>query len=455
MRAVDPAGNVGDPVSVTWTLLGPPETILDSGPAAVTGDTTATFTFSADVPGSTFTCSLDGGAFLPCASPAEFFDLGGGAHTLSVVATSPAGFADETPAEYAWVVEAPADTTPPAATITSGPAAVTLATAATFAFTANEVGATFQCSLDVGSFATCTAPHTVDGLAEGEHTIAVRAVDAAGNVGLAVGYTWTVDGPPETVIGSGPDGQTEATTATFEFTADEAGSTYTCWLDGAEAPCVSPVTYTGLAVGEHVFASGDGCRGNQQPDWVDYEWIVVAVVPPETTITAGPTGTTTDAAATFSFAASETSSSNAPSMRRPSPPAARRSPTRRWASARTPSRCAPSTPRRRSIQTPATTTWTIAAPAPTCTATTLTLTASADSWIRREPRRRTREPTRTSKVTSKSGGNTRTLVTIPDRNHPRRMRGRVGDAPRLWLDSYRNGRTLQALPVSGTWSERV
>ena len=43
----------------------PPDTPILSGPPAFTNDPTPTFTFTSTEPGSTFTCSLDGGAFIP------------------------------------------------------------------------------------------------------------------------------------------------------------------------------------------------------------------------------------------------------------------------------------------------------------------------------------------------------------------------------------------------------
>ena len=60
-------------------------------------------------------------------------------------------------------------------------------------------------------------------LADGRHTFQVRATDAAGNVGAGASYAWTVDTvAPTTTIDSGPDDPTNQTSATFEFSADEA-----------------------------------------------------------------------------------------------------------------------------------------------------------------------------------------------------------------------------------------
>jgi hypothetical protein len=78
----------------------------------------------------------------------------------------------------------------PAATI--GGVQVTGATArVTFSSTAGDV-ARFECSLDGGAFATCASPREFTGLSAGAHTIAVRAIDRAGNAGTAVAQGFTV-----------------------------------------------------------------------------------------------------------------------------------------------------------------------------------------------------------------------------------------------------------------------
>src|SRR5439155_1992398 len=118
---------------------------------------------------------------------------------------------------------------------------------ATFTFTSNEQGSTFKCSLDGGSFSTCTTPKTFTWRADGSHTFKVEAIDPAGNTGTPVASTWVIDATKPTVtITSGPSNPTTQTTATFTFTASES-VTFTCQMDsGTPATCTSPKTYTGL-----------------------------------------------------------------------------------------------------------------------------------------------------------------------------------------------------------------
>ncbi len=73
------------------------------------------------------------------------------------------------------------------------------------------------------------SPFEVSGLVVGGHEFAVRATDAAGNTDATPAvHTWTVVEPaditaPQTRIDSGPPEVTEDESATFEFSADEAG----------------------------------------------------------------------------------------------------------------------------------------------------------------------------------------------------------------------------------------
>ena len=58
--------------------------------------------------------------------------------------------------------------------------------------------------------------------------------------------------PPQTTITSGPSGSLTGTTATFEFTSSETGSTFLCRLlplESSRTNCSSPKTYTTLTVG--------------------------------------------------------------------------------------------------------------------------------------------------------------------------------------------------------------
>ena len=87
----------------------------------------------------------------------------------------------------------PPDTQAPDATISSGPEGTVNKATATFEFTANEDGSTFECKLDDGSFEDCTSLKEYTSLEDGGHTFVVKATDAAGNTSEPVSRSWTVD----------------------------------------------------------------------------------------------------------------------------------------------------------------------------------------------------------------------------------------------------------------------
>ncbi|HEX3760947.1 MAG TPA: LamG-like jellyroll fold domain-containing protein, partial [Kofleriaceae bacterium] len=122
-------------------------------------------------------------------------------------------------------------------------------------------------------------------------------------------YAWTVDTrTPDTQIFEGPPAASASTGATFSFVSPDAGAgaTFQCALDGAPfAACSSPQTYTGLGEAVHSFAVRvRDAVGNLDPTPATRTW-TIDLTPPDTTITAGPTGTVPIASASVSFASSE------------------------------------------------------------------------------------------------------------------------------------------------------
>ncbi len=191
-----------------------------------------------------------------------------------------------------------ADTTPPNTTIGSGPSDTTTETGASFTFSSNESGSSFQCQLDSATWSACTSPEAYSGLAVGDHTFAVRASDEAGNVDpTPATRTWTVEAeepppppppppgdttPPNTSITSTPPGTTTQTLASFSFTSTESGSTFECKLDsGAFGSCTSPKAYSGLSTAGHTFSvRATDAAGNVDPTPASYSWTVEAPEPP-------------------------------------------------------------------------------------------------------------------------------------------------------------------------------
>lgn len=362
----------------------PPETIITGGPSGTVTDTTATFTFDASQVGSTFGCRLDGGTFDPCTSPKTYASLSAGIHAFEVRATNAGGYTDATPASRTWTIDltAPTSTVFPAeadATVeaavpdtnlgravvlgadtspqkesylrfnvqglagtvesatlrlyasngsTNGPAAYGTATGWT------ETGITWnsgrparttgvledKATIPTGTWVEWNVSASVTGNGLYSFNLAPTSSDgtdmssreAASNRPELVVLTSSGGGgdttPPDTTITSGPSGSVSSTSATFTFSASEAGSTFECRLDGAAfSACTSPAGYSGLGAGAHTFdVRATDAALNTDPTPASRAWAIDLTPPTVTTV--APADLATDVAvgvnitATFSEA---------------------------------------------------------------------------------------------------------------------------------------------------------
>jgi hypothetical protein len=285
VKAIDGAGNESSVTSYDWTvdLTPPPVPAITSAPPGVTDATSATFAFTDGDASATFRCRLDSESFAPCTSPITYEHLSEGTHTFAVKAVDLAGNESDL-SSYTWTI----DLTNPVVTIdpASEPPDPTNRTSASFVFTSNKAGSTFECRLDGSSFSPCSNPAPYTGLADRRHTFGVRATDSLGHVGLASTYDWTVDTVrPVTTITSGPPAVSSSDSATFAFTSSEASSAVACSLDaGPFGICASPRTYVGLDDGTHVFrVRSTDLAGNTEQPPASYTWQVATFVPPDVT----------------------------------------------------------------------------------------------------------------------------------------------------------------------------
>lgn len=76
----------------------PPDTVITKKPKRHSHKPKSKLTFTSTIAGSTFSCRVDAKKAKGCTSPATYKCLKPGKHTFSVVATSPAGIVDPTPA---------------------------------------------------------------------------------------------------------------------------------------------------------------------------------------------------------------------------------------------------------------------------------------------------------------------------------------------------------------------
>jgi hypothetical protein len=236
VRAKDAAGNTdATPATYTWTVdTVAPDTQLTTTPN--TTMTTQPATFAATSPGepnATFETSLDNSTFAAANFPLQISGLANGSHTFRVRAKDAAGNVDATPASFTWTLAVPALDT----TISGAPPAYTNVTTASLTLAANMPGATFEYNLDNAGWLPATSPLQLAGLAEGLHSIQVRA-SAGGTVDATPATaTWRVDVTPPTgaVLFPTPISYTDANTLTVRGTASDANPIASVRVNGALA----------------------------------------------------------------------------------------------------------------------------------------------------------------------------------------------------------------------------
>ena len=307
VRGLDAVGNPDPtPATATFTVdTAPPDTSFAAAPALQSRSTTATFDLSATEAPVAYTCTLDGNP-VACTDPVTFTSLGQGSHTFTAFATDPAGNFDGTPASLTWSIDSIAPDTGFAAT----PPALTNSNSHPFDFSATEGGATFACKLDAGAYGPCTDPLTLTNLADGSHTLLVKATDGFGNEDpTEASFTWTVDrtGPVATIAG-GPTGITGNNDPSFTLGSNEPGSVFQCKLD-TEAdftPCTSPKAYTDVADGARTLqVKATDPAGNLQLVATTRSFTVDTTLPVVTIGPQKPADPTSQTVATAAFSATD------------------------------------------------------------------------------------------------------------------------------------------------------
>lgn len=179
---------------------------------------------------------------------------------------------------------APKPPSPAAPTITGGPTGTVNDKSASFTFTHPTSGVAFQCSLDGGSYSSCTSPKAYSNLSETTHTFRVTATQGSSDQSAAASRTWTVldtTPPPSPTITQAPDGLTDKTKAKFQLGDSESGVTFQCALGdattvGTYSSCEKNVQYSGLTPDEYCFRTKakDPAGNTSDPSkfcWTNFE----------------------------------------------------------------------------------------------------------------------------------------------------------------------------------------
>ncbi|HVH90156.1 MAG TPA: Ig-like domain-containing protein, partial [Candidatus Acidoferrum sp.] len=255
-----------------------------------------------------------------------------------------AGNRGTSPASFNWTVDAVPPTTSITSAIDGNRSTVTAggnttSTSMTFAFSGTDRGVGvnhFECSLDGASFAICVSPVEYSNLADGAHTLEVRAEDNVVNVDASpASFAWTIDTiSPTTSIDSVVDNNkntlsngssTRSNSITFTFSGSDTSKVnaskvevkrFECSIDNSDfTDCASPLTFPNLlSNGPHTFkvrAVDNSGNNDNSPEL--FTWYVDATPPDATinkandgnneTVTNG--GNTTSTSMTFNFSGSD------------------------------------------------------------------------------------------------------------------------------------------------------
>jgi hypothetical protein len=168
-----------------------------------------------------------------------------------------------------------ADLTPPIATVTGPPSAVSGPTVDIAFGTQGDDAVWFDCQSDLGAWVPCSSPLHLAGLSDGVHTLAAKGWDAAGNASDPVSTTWTVTPAPTpspSPTPSPPPTPAPDVTAPSGTVSIAGGATYTK-TTAVTVNVAATDTGTGLS---HVKLSNDGVNWNSRPYAPNQAWTLPA-----------------------------------------------------------------------------------------------------------------------------------------------------------------------------------
>ena len=236
VTGTDASNNTGGPMTFTWTVRAPadttaPQLTLTGHPTTTTTATSATFTWTSTET-ATYTVTIDGHDHTTSARTYTTGELGAGAHTLRLTGTD-AAHNSGTPVMFAWTVKVPADTTAPRLSVTHT-AENRDATREKVTWTTDEV-ATVYGSLDGARASVLPGRSSVASVAYGKHTLAVYAVDKAGNRSVTRTISWTAADRTAPTLHARATVDSYAKTITVAVSSSERLTSLTATVDGRPA----------------------------------------------------------------------------------------------------------------------------------------------------------------------------------------------------------------------------
>jgi len=248
VKAVDSEGNESGAAAASWSITKSNAPALSGAPDGSTTLKTATITVTPAGQGGTVEYKVDNGSWTTLAgSSISLTGLSLGSHTVQARQTANDTVSDVS--SVSWTVAAVT-----APSISGAPEGSTRSTSATITVS-KDTGTTLKCSVDGAAYSTCTSPITLTGLSAGLHSVAVKAVDAAGSESGAAVASWTVTKTPAPTVTPSWTGSNVVVGNGFVTAAGEAGATLTCSIDGvAYTSCTALKGVNTLALGNHTIA---------------------------------------------------------------------------------------------------------------------------------------------------------------------------------------------------------
>ena len=184
----------------------------------------------------------------------------------------------------------------------------------TFSFTSTEAGSTFECRIDAAAFAPCTTPFTTAPLADGRAHVRGAGDRPGGQHRPDAGDAELHSDKRHDAAGHDdhgrPDGHHERQHADVHVHLDRGGVDVRVpgRRRGVRAVHDSRSPRPRWPTAPHTFeVRATDAAGNTDPTPATRSF-TVDTTPPDTTITAGPTGTTSDSTPTFTFTSTEAGS---------------------------------------------------------------------------------------------------------------------------------------------------
>ena len=243
------------PASRSFTLAASgPDVSLVSHPAATGGAADASFTYSSTMSSPQFQCRLVPLEMVvpwgPCdPSGATFSGLAEGSYRFDVRARDTSDEVSQPAAGWFFRV----DTTGPTVAFSTAPLPNTRKDRASFRFEPEEsIAGSMTCTVDGRAVGCSNGRISLPHVANGEHVLAVKATDVAGNSGITT-YGWTVDRlRPNVVIQDFPRKLSKEHISAFNLWSSEGPGFFGCSLDGGvEMPCFGSPNFYGLREGRH------------------------------------------------------------------------------------------------------------------------------------------------------------------------------------------------------------